>query len=43
MKDKFEKKHEEIEGYTQDVQPGVEHEMEPKPIIEDEDYKAGGK
>ena len=28
MKDKFEKKHEEIEGYTQDVQPGVEHEME---------------
>lgn len=43
MKDKFEKKHEEIEGYTQDVQPGVEHEMEPKPIIEDEDYKVGGK
>ncbi|ASE35035.1 SDR family oxidoreductase [Mammaliicoccus sciuri] len=43
MKDKFEQKHEEIEGYTQDVQPGIEHEMEPKPIIEDEDYKAGGK
>ncbi|MCD8884419.1 SDR family oxidoreductase [Mammaliicoccus sciuri] len=43
MKDKFDQKHEEIEGYTQDVQPGIEHEMEPKPIIEDEDYKAGGK
>ncbi|MBO3079985.1 SDR family oxidoreductase [Mammaliicoccus sciuri] len=43
MKDKFEQKHEEIEGYTQDLQPGIEHEMEPKPIIEDEDYKAGGK
>ncbi|MCD8846800.1 SDR family oxidoreductase [Mammaliicoccus sciuri] len=43
MKDKFDQKHEEIEGYTQDVQPGIEHKMEPKPIIEDEDYKAGGK
>lgn len=43
MKDKFDQKHEEIEGYTQDVQPGIEHEMEPKSIIEDEDYKAGGK
>nr|WP_263314173.1 SDR family oxidoreductase [Mammaliicoccus sp. Marseille-Q6498] len=43
MKDKFEKKHEEITGYTQSLQPGEEHKMEPKPIIEDEDYKPGGK
>ncbi|MBL0847933.1 SDR family oxidoreductase [Mammaliicoccus fleurettii] len=43
MKDKFDKKHEEIQGYTQDIQPGIEHKMEPKPIIEDEDYKVAGK
>lgn len=43
MKDKFEQKHEEINGYTQDKQPGEQHTMNPSPIIEDEDYMPGGK
>ncbi|TDM03604.1 SDR family oxidoreductase [Macrococcus carouselicus] len=41
--DKFEKIDKEIKGYTQEGQPGREYEMDPKPIAEDEDYKAGGK
>ncbi|WP_414051031.1 SDR family oxidoreductase [Macrococcus animalis] len=41
--DKFEKIEQEIEGYTQDRQPGTEKDMEPRPIAEDENYKASGK
>lgn len=41
--DKFEKIDKEIKGYTQDHQPGSEKEMNPKPIAEDENYKASGK
>ena len=43
MKDKFERIHEEIKGYTQSSQPGVEHEMLPKPIVEDDEYCPAGK
>ena len=43
MKDKFERIHEEIKGYTQSSQPGVEHEMLPKPIVEDDEYRSAGK
>ncbi|WP_420908250.1 SDR family oxidoreductase [Macrococcus armenti] len=41
--DKFEKIDKEIEGYTQNKQPGNEYEMDPKPIAEDNEYKASGK
>lgn len=35
--------HKKIKGYTQSRQPGIENTMEPKPISELEEYKAGGK
>ncbi|MDU7187743.1 MAG: SDR family NAD(P)-dependent oxidoreductase, partial [Klebsiella sp.] len=36
-------KHNKIKGYTQNRQPGIEADMEPKPIAELEEYKAAGK
>ncbi|EPD52258.1 hypothetical protein HMPREF1210_01611 [Paenisporosarcina sp. HGH0030] len=42
-KDKYEKIHEEIEGQTQDHQPGIESKMNPEPIYDDKDYKGSGK
>lgn len=42
-KDKYEEIDEEITGQTQSEQPGVEAEMDPKPIYDDEDYKGSGK
>lgn len=35
--------HNKIKGYTQNRQPGIEADMEPKPIGELEEYKAAGK
>lgn len=35
--------HNKIKGYTQNRQPGIEVDMEPKPIAELEEYKAAGK
>lgn len=35
--------HNKIKGYTQNRQPGIEADMEPKPIAELEEYKAAGK
>ncbi|MCZ6903288.1 MAG: SDR family NAD(P)-dependent oxidoreductase [Rickettsia endosymbiont of Ixodes persulcatus] len=35
--------HNQIRGYTQDRQPGIESQMDPRPISEFEEYKAGGK
>ena len=35
--------HKEIKGYTQDRQPGIEADMNPKPIAELDEYKAAGK
>ncbi|WHI77618.1 SDR family oxidoreductase [Staphylococcus epidermidis] len=35
--------HNKIKGYTQNRQPGIEADMEPKPIAELEEYKATGK
>ena len=35
--------HNKIKGYTQNRQPGIEEDMEPKPIAELEEYKAAGK
>ena len=43
MKDKFEKLEDNIQGQTQDQQPGVEAEMNPAPIYDDENYKGSGK
>ena len=37
------KSHNKIKGYTQNRQPGIEADMEPKPIAELEEYKAAGK
>ena len=37
------KYHNKIKGYTQNRQPGIEADMEPKPIAELEEYKAAGK
>lgn len=42
-KDQFEKVHEEIEGQTQDRQPGIEADMEPTPIYDNPDYKGSDK
>ncbi|MDS3988833.1 SDR family oxidoreductase [Staphylococcus capitis] len=33
----------EIKGYTQDRQPGIEADMNPKPVAELDEYKAAGK
>lgn len=35
--------HNKIKGYTQNRQPGIEEDMEPKPIAELKEYKAAGK
>lgn len=35
--------HKEIKGYTQDRQPGIEADMNPKPVAELDEYKAAGK
>lgn len=40
---KHEKIDEKIEGYTLERQPGIEGEMDPKPIFEDDEYKGSGK
>ena len=42
-KDKYEKVDENVPGQTQDQQPGVEAEMSPAPIYDDENYKGSGK
>lgn len=41
--DKYEKIDEKISGQTQDQQPGIEAEMDPAPIYDDENYKGSGK
>ena len=35
--------HDKIKGYTQDRQPGIEKNMDPRPISELDAYRAGGK
>lgn len=35
--------HQQIKGYTQSQQPGIEADMNPKPIAELDEYKAAGK
>lgn len=35
--------HKEIKGYTQDRQPGIEADKNPKPVAELDEYKAAGK
>lgn len=35
--------HKEIKGYTQDRQPGIEADMNPKPVAELDEYKAADK
>lgn len=40
---KYEKVNEQVEGYTQDGQPGIEKEMDPKPIFIAYDYKGSEK
>lgn len=35
--------HKEIKGYTQDRQPGIKADMNPKPVAELDEYKAAGK
>lgn len=35
--------HNKIKGYTQNRQPGIEEDMEPKPIAELKEYKVAGK
>lgn len=42
-KDKYEKRDEQVQGQTQAQQPGVEAEMDPTPIYEDENYVGSGK
>ncbi|WP_421101759.1 SDR family oxidoreductase [Sporosarcina psychrophila] len=42
-KDKYEKIDNQVSGQTQDQQPGVEEEMNPAPIYDDENYKGSGK
>lgn len=39
----YEKADEKVEGYTQKRQPGIEKDMDPKPIIIDDDYKGSEK
>jgi len=41
--DKYEKKDEQVTPQTQDRQPGIEGEMNPLPIYDDENYKGSGK
>jgi len=42
-KDQYEKIEEQIPGQTQETQPGIEAEMNPAPIYDDENYKGSGK
>ena len=42
-KDKCEKIDNQVSGQTQDQQPGVEEEMNPAPIYDDDNYKGSGK
>lgn len=42
-KDKYEKIDNQVSGQTQDQQPGVEAEMDPAPIYDDENYTGSGK
>ena len=42
-KDNYEKIDEQVSGQTQDQQPGVEAEMDPAPIYDDENYVGSGK
>ena len=42
-KDKYEQIHSEIKGQTQNQQPGLETEMHPQPIYDDQNYKGSGK
>lgn len=42
-KDKFERIHEETPPQTQSQQPGIESEMTPEPIYDDQDYQGSGK
>lgn len=41
--DKYEKKDEQVIPQTQNHQPGVEAEMDPPPLYDDENYKGSGK
>ena len=43
MADKYKKIDEEVIGQTQQQQPGIEEEMTPEPIYDDENYKGSGK
>lgn len=43
MADKYEKIDEQISGQTQQQQPGIEEEMKPEPIYDDENYTGSGK
>ncbi len=40
---KYEAVNEQVEGYTQDGQPGIEKDMDPKPVIIADDYKGSEK
>lgn len=42
-KNEYERVDEAVEGYTLDRQPGIEEDMDPKPIFEDENYKGSEK
>lgn len=42
-KDKYEKKDEQVTPQTQNQQPGIEAEMDPPPLYDDENYKGSGK
>ena len=39
MADKYEKIDKEVKGQTQQQQPGIEEEMTPEPIYDDQNYK----
>ncbi|MCM3636352.1 SDR family oxidoreductase [Sporosarcina luteola] len=41
--DKYEQKDEQVTPQTQNQQPGIEAEMDPLPIYDDENYKGSGK
>lgn len=41
--DKYEKKDEQVTPQTQNQQPGIEAEMDPPPLYDDENYKGSGK
>lgn len=43
MADKYEKIDKEVKGQTQQQQPGIEEEMTPEPIYDDQSYKGSGK